>query len=82
MSELDRVHHKLRRLRRIEAGYRADLRRALERSRAETVDPIKAKERLERVRAKHERRMDKVLHRIKALTSREALLKSGRAGKG
>lgn len=82
MSELDKVHRKLRRLRRIEASYRADIRRALDRSRSETIDPVRAKERFERTRARYERRMDRVMHRIKALTSREAELKSGRPGKG
>lgn len=82
MSELDRVHRKLRQLRRIEASYRADIRRALERSRADTVQPLRAKEKFERVRAKYERRMDKVFRRIKALTVRESELKSARTGKG
>lgn len=82
MAERERVERKLRRLRRIEASYRADIRRALEASKADTVDPVRARERYEKARAKYERRIDRLVPKIKALTTRRAELKSRRSGKG
>jgi hypothetical protein len=82
MAEIERVMRKLRHLRRVEASYRADIRRALEQSKAETVDPVRARERYERLRLKYERRIERIVPKIRALTDRRERLKRGHAGKG
>lgn len=76
MPELDRIEQKLRRLRRIEASYRSEIRRALEASKMDTLDPVKAKERFERIRTKVERRIDRLVPKIRTLTVRRAELKA------
>lgn len=72
MPELDRIERKLRRLRRIEASYRAEIRRALEASKMNTLDPVKAKERYERIRAKVDRKIGKLVPKIRTLTVQRA----------
>jgi len=81
VTEAERIDRKLRRFRRIDASYHAEIRRALERSRAETVDPLKARERYEKLRDRAERKIDRLLPKIKALTNRREELKHAR-GKG
>jgi len=76
LPELDRIERKLRRLRRIEASYRSEIRRALEASKMDTLDPVKAKERFERIRTKVERRIDRLVPKIRTLTVRRAELKA------
>ncbi|MGQ0797127.1 MAG: hypothetical protein ACT4OI_04575 [Methanobacteriota archaeon] len=79
---MERIERKLRHLRRIEASYRADIRRALESSKANTADPVKAREKFEKVRARCERRIDRLVPKVKALSERREALKHRRAGKG
>jgi len=82
VSEVERVERKLRHVRRIEASYRADIRRALETSKANTADPMKAREKFEKIRASCERRIDRLVPKVKALAERREALKHRRAGKG
>lgn len=70
----------MKHFRRLEAEYRAEIRRAREAYEANTVDPIGAKKRYEKTRSKYERKIDKVLPKIHALTIQREELKS--AGKG
>jgi hypothetical protein len=69
---VDKVERKLRRLRRIEAGYRAEIRRAAHTLKDATVDRMKAERKFERVRAKLEGKIEKVQPKIKALTNLKA----------
>ena len=64
----------MRRLRRIEAGYRAEIRRAQQSLKGTTMDRVKAERKFEKIRAKLEAKIDKVQPKIKALTN----LKAGR----
>lgn len=79
---MERIERKLRRFRRIEASYHKDIKRALEASRANTVSPVKAREKYEKYRAKCERKMGHLQPKIKALTERRETLKHSRARKG
>lgn len=79
---MERVERKLRHLRRIEASYRADIRRALESSKANTADPVKAREKFEKIRTRCERRIDRLGSKVKALADRREALKHRRPGKG
>lgn len=62
----------MRRLRRIEAGYRAEIRRAQQALKAATVDRRKAEQKFEKIRAKLEGKIGKVQPKIKALTNLQA----------
>ena len=66
----DKLERKLKRLRRIEAGYRAEIRRAQHTMKENTVDRLKAERKFERVRAKLEGKIERVQPKIKALTNR------------
>jgi hypothetical protein len=68
----DKIERRLKRLRRIEAGYRAEIRRAQQLLKGATVDRLKAERRFERVRSKLEGKIEKVQPKIKALTNRKA----------
>jgi hypothetical protein len=68
----DKIERKLKRLRRIEAGYRAEIRRAQQLLKGATVDRLKAERRFERVRAKLEGKIEKVQPKIKELTNLRA----------
>lgn len=68
----DKIERKLKRLRRIEAGYRAEIRRAQQLVKGATVDRVKAERKFERVRAKLEGKIEKVQPKIKALTNLKA----------
>jgi hypothetical protein len=70
----DKIDRRLKRLRRIEAGYRAEIRRAQQLMKNTTVDRLKAERRFEKTRAKLEGKIEKVQPKIKALTN----LKAGR----
>jgi hypothetical protein len=72
----EKVNRKLKRLRRIEAGYRSEIRRALQAMKGTTVDRVKAERKFEKTRAKLESKIDKVQPKIKALTNLKAELKS------
>ncbi len=82
IADIHKIDAKLRSLRRIEASHHAAIRRALEASRLDTVDPVKARKKYEKVKAKVERKIKKISPKIKALTNRRAELKGDRAAKG
>ena len=65
----DKLERKLKRLRRIEAGYRAEIRRAQQAMKGATVDRLKAERKFERLRAKLEVKIERVQPKIKALTN-------------
>ena len=46
------------------------------------MDPVKAKERYEKLRAKYDRRIDRIQPKIRSLTNLRAELKAGRTAKG
>ena len=69
---MDKVERNLKRLRRIEAGYRAEIRRAQHTLKDATVDRLKAERKFERIRAKLEGKIEKVQPKIKALTNLKA----------
>lgn len=72
IPDAEKLERKLKRLRRIEAGYRAEIRRAQHAMREETVDRLKAERKFEKRRAKLEAKIEKVQPKIKALTNRAA----------
>jgi len=72
----DKFDRKLKRLRRIEAGYRAEMRRAQQAMKGATVDRVKAEKRFEKVRRKLEARIEKLQPKIKDLTNRRAGMRS------
>lgn len=72
----EKFDRRLRRLRRIEAGYRAEIRRAKHAMEAETFDRTKAEKRYHRLRAKLEGKIERLQPKIKELTN----LKAGRRG--
>jgi len=82
IGELEKIDRKLDHLRRVEASYRATIRRAQQQMREDTVDPAKAKRKFERIRAKYERKIEKLQPKVKALTIRRAKLKGEGAAKG
>ena len=69
---VDKIERKLKRLRQIEAGYRAEIRRAKHALKGATVDRTKAERKFEKIRAKLESRIDKVQPKIKVLTNLKA----------
>src|SRR3989304_1980278 len=82
LPSVRKVDQKLRRLQRIEASYRTAIKRALEQSKLDTVDPVKAKARFEKAREKYERKIHRLMPKIKALTDLRAELKGDRGAKG
>jgi len=69
---VEKIERKLKRLRRIEAGYRAEIRRAQLALKGTTVDRRKAERKFERIRAKLEGKIEKVQPKIKELTNLQA----------
>jgi len=65
----DKLERRLKRLRRIEAGYRAEICRAQHAMKGDTVDRLKAERKFERLRAKLEGKIERVQPKIKALTN-------------
>jgi len=65
----DKLERKLKRFRRIEAGYRAEIRRAQHAMKENTVDRLKAERRFERRRAKLEGKIERIQPKIRALTN-------------
>lgn len=56
----------------MEASYRATIRRAQQAMRENTADPVKAKKKFEKIRAKHERKIAKLQPKVKQLTNLRA----------
>ncbi len=75
MPTLDKIDQKLHHLRRVEASYRAAIRRAREAMRENSADPVKAKKKFEKARARYERKIDKLQPKVKQLTNRRSELK-------
>jgi len=75
-TALERIDHKLRRLRGLEASYHRDIKRAEEDSRRETIDKEKAHRRLEKIRTKYSRKIERLMPKIRELTHRRAELKA------
>lgn len=72
----EKVERQLKRLRRIEAGYRAEIRRAQQALKDTTMDRLKAEQRFEKRRAKLEAKIEKVQPKIRALTNLRAEMRS------
>jgi len=72
----DKADRKLKRLQQIEAGYRAEIRRAQQSLKGTTVDRVKAERKFQKIRAKLEAKIEKVQPKIKALTNLRAERKS------
>src|SRR3989441_13317833 len=68
----EKADRKLKRLRQIEAGYRAEIRRAQQSLKGATVDRVKAERRVEKNRAEPEGRGEKGQAKIKAPTDLKA----------
>lgn len=75
-TALERIDHKLRRLRGLEASYHREIKRAEEASRRETINKEKAQRRLEKVRTKYARKIERLMPKIRELTHRRAELKA------
>ncbi len=69
---MDKFDRKLKRFRRIEAGYRAEIRRAQQAMKMETVDRLRAEKRYAKIRAKFEAKIEKLQPKIRDLTNRKA----------
>lgn len=74
-TKLEKVDHKLRRLRAIESSYRKTIKRAQEELRNETVDKEKAQKRYDKVKKKYNRKIEKLQPKIRALMHKRAELK-------
>lgn len=66
----------------MEASYRADIRRAHAAAKADTVDPIGARERYEKIRKRSERKIEGLQPKIRALIAKREAIKGARSGKG
>lgn len=75
MAAVGKIDQKLQHLRRVEAGYRKYIRRAQEEMRMNTVNPEKARRKFEKVKAKYERKIDKLQPQVKQLTIRRSEMK-------
>lgn len=69
-------------MRRIEAGYRKTIARARDALKDASVDPVKAEKKFKKLKARYEKKIDKLQPKIKALTSRREELKNRNAAKG
>ena len=74
MGTAERLEAKMKRLRRIEASYRTEIRRAEERMADDSVDSEKARHRYERVRAKFNYKIEVLAEKIRDLTTKRAQL--------
>ncbi|HLE54387.1 MAG TPA: hypothetical protein VI999_04000 [Thermoplasmata archaeon] len=75
IATLEKIDQRLHHLRRVEASYRAAIRRAQQAMRQNTADPVKAKKKFEKFRAKYERKIDRLQPKVKQLTHERAELK-------
>ncbi len=72
------MHH----LRRVEAGYRKTIHNAREAMKENSADPVKAEKKFKKVKAKYERKLEKLQPKVKQLTSRREELKDRHPAKG
>ena len=75
-SAIERIDRKLQQLRRLEASYRQEIRRAEEEYRRTTLDKDRALKRLEKIRTNYARRINRVMPKIRGLLLRRAELKA------
>ena len=75
-SAIERIDRKLQRLRRLEASYRQEMRRAEEEYRRTTLDKDRALKRLEKIRTNYAHRINRVMPKIRGLLLRRAELKA------
>jgi len=74
MVKAERLDAKIKRLRRIEASYRSEIRRAELRMEEETGHPEKARRRYERARIKNSWKIEGLSEKIRGLTRKRAEL--------
>lgn len=82
ISELRKIDQKLQHLRRVEASYRSEIRRALQAMKDNTANPVKAEARFKKTKAKFERRIEKLQPKIKHFAVLRAEMKDRGAAKG
>jgi predicted nucleic acid-binding Zn-ribbon protein len=82
ISELRKIDQKLQHLRRVEASYRSEIRRAFQAMKDNPANSTKAEVRYKKVKAKFERRIDKLQPKIKHFTVLRSELKDRGAAKG
>ena len=82
IADLRRGDEKRRHYRRGEGSYRSEIRRAHEAMKEDRANPTKAEARYERIKQKYERKIEKLLPKIKRLTVLRAELKGRRPTKG
>jgi len=75
-SAIERIDRKLQRLRRLEASYRQEIRRAEEEYRGTTRGKDRALRRLEKIRTNYARRINRMMPKIRGLLLRRADLKA------
>ncbi len=75
IANLEKIDHQLHHVRRVEASYRAAIRRAQQAMRENTADPMKAKKKFEKVRAKYSRKIERLQPKVKRLTNQRTELK-------
>ncbi len=66
----------------MDASYRSAIRRAHQQMRDDTADPAKAKSRYEKIKAKYERKIDRLQPKVKRLTHQREELKGEHPAKG
>lgn len=74
MGKADRLEEKIKRLRRIEASYRNEIRRAEVAMQEDTVNPEKARQKYEKVRIRNGWRIEATSEKIRDLTRKRAEL--------
>ncbi len=82
IDAIHKVDQKLHHLRRVEAGYRKSIARARDTMKEDTADPVKAEKKFKKLKAKYERRIEKLQPKIKQLTNRREELKNRHIAKG
>ena len=77
-----KIDQKLQHLRRVEASYRSEIRRALQAMKENTVNPTRAEARYKKIKSKYERSIEKLQPKVKQLTVLRAEMKDRRTAKG
>ncbi len=74
MGKAERLEAKIKRLRRIEAQYRNEIRRSEDRMGEKTVNPEKARRKFERTRYTYNYKIEELAEKIRDLTRKRAEL--------
>ena len=82
IADLRKINERLRHYQRVEASFRAEIRRAHEAIKEDRANPARAEARYKKVKEKYERKIGKVLPKIKRLTALRNELKGRPAAKG